>query len=130
MGKVQPPADGDSAATDDLVFELLSSSLRRTVLSHLAHCPVPVTVDELVSVVAASEAEQGVHRIDETRRTAIRLTLVHVDLPKLVESGLVAYAPDGDGVVLSERGRSLAGVRPRAWSAFDITFRGAESLNG
>lgn len=124
MGKVQLPADGDHAAMDDLVFELLSASLRRTVLRHLARCPLPVTVEELAAVVAASEAEETRHRVGERRRTAIRLLLVHVHLPKLVESGLVEYTPDGDGVVLSALGRDLASSRPRAWNAFDISISG------
>ena len=117
-----PPAGSETPDFDDLMFELLSSPSRRTVLRHLANCPLPVTVEELVAVLVAAETERARTRIGDERRSAIGIALRHVHLPKLAEAGLV----DGGGrgpVALSPLGRSLASARPRVWNSFDITFR-------
>lgn len=91
---------GDSAAGDDAsggsrrvdeVLSLLSDRYRRHALACLDGLPVPVALESLTDQVAGREYQQPPDGVSMMKRTQIATALHHTHLPKLEESGIIAY---------------------------------------
>ncbi|TYL36297.1 response regulator [Natronococcus pandeyae] len=79
QGRVDLPSDG--------LFDVLSASVRRTVLFHLRQHRA-ATVDELVDVIVEIDDSTGSNHDD------VNASLFHNHLPKLVDKGLVTFDPE------------------------------------
>ncbi|WP_121741594.1 DUF7344 domain-containing protein [Natronorubrum halophilum] len=76
----------------ETAYALLASSHTRLTLRALSRCEPPVTLDRLAAAVAQLDAE--------LRRSAARILLVHVTLPKLEEYGVLEYELRSNGLQL------------------------------
>lgn len=88
----RPVADDlDVSAVIDTVHDVLSESRRRSILARLTERGRPMEVKTLVTEVVAADPrtadDSGVARLQETTT----VSLIHVHLPKLVETGFVEW---------------------------------------
>jgi CheY-like chemotaxis protein len=96
-GRNSADTSDSPAYSTETLLGVLSSVTRRTVLFHLRQHGV-ATVDELVDVL--TEVGDATDEPDEVDRRRLKMSLVHVHLPRLAEHELVAVDTD-DGVVES-----------------------------
>lgn len=75
----------------DEAYALLANARTRLTLHVLSTCEPPVSVDRLTDAI--------VHR-DDAEARAVRVSLVHVVLPKLETHDVVEYDRDADAVRL------------------------------
>lgn len=85
--------DADTTLTTDALFAVFSHVSRRAVMVHLRQHDV-ATLDELVDAIFMVSGDE----FSESDRSQIRTSLVHTHLPRLQESGLVAYDADAEVV--------------------------------
>ncbi|WP_323190733.1 hypothetical protein [Halostella sp. PRR32] len=86
-----------NSATDlplDNVFEVLADQRRRNLLRYLLECDPPATVTEMADALLA---DAGTEEVEERRN--LRISLHHVHLPKLDETGFVDYDAETNRVV-------------------------------
>lgn len=90
-------------------FGIVRNRRRRAVLHCLAREGTPVELDALVERVAANEADAFGAVSDD--RQQLRVSLVHVHLPKLEDAGFVRHDRDAGRVRLADAAMSrLAAV--------------------
>lgn len=75
----------------DTVFEVLSNSRRRLVLSMVRRREDPVPVSTLSAAVGAYEAGISPDEVDASERKRIYVSLYQSHIPKLEDAGLVEY---------------------------------------
>ena len=75
-------------------FSALTDPVRRYVLYSLDEQETPVSVDRLVTRVAARHTDSDTDVVDEATLTRIRTALHHVHLPKLDEADYIAWDAD------------------------------------
>ncbi|SIQ70881.1 hypothetical protein SAMN05421858_0153 [Haladaptatus litoreus] len=88
--KERHPDDEVNLSVETL-FDVLESSHRRFVLSHLSESLPPVKIDDLAEYIAT--AEEGTADTDPSPEMTdeIEILLYHVHLPKMEDVGLVKY---------------------------------------
>ncbi len=94
----------------EVLFDVLSSSYRRYVLSYLADATVPTEIDDLAYHVAAWDADTSITEISDDAAEEAEILLYHIHLPKLAAVSLVTYDADS-GTVLP--GTHLASATDR-----------------
>lgn len=94
--------------SQDVVFDLLSSSRRRFVLYYLRTETESVKLTDLSDEVAAWEYETPIEELTEQERKRAYVSLYQTHVPKLVEAGLVDHADDGT-VQLTDRINDIDG---------------------
>ena len=95
-------ADTDAGLPTDTVFELLLEERRRYTLSYLSRRIGAVAIEDVVDRLAHREGAPT-----PERREAIRLEFHHSHLPKLTDSGVVAYDPAADTIEREPAARAL-----------------------
>lgn len=75
----------DRPLTTDTALRLLSTRQRRAVLRRLTDTGEPITVESLTASLATGS----------TPPDAVRIQLLHRDLPKLHDDGVIDYDADG-----------------------------------
>lgn len=80
---------GTADLTDSERYSLLTARRRRLALEILAERSSPVELPDLAAEVAARE--DGLDATDEDAVRRVKITLCHVHLPKLTDSGVVDY---------------------------------------
>lgn len=85
----------------DVVFGLLSSRQRRYVLQYLTHHSGTVELRELADQLATCEETT----VDDQERLVV--SLYHVHLPKLADSGVITFDPEQRLVELEETADAL-----------------------
>lgn len=98
----------DRSLSQDVVFDLLSSSRRRYVLQYLSQHEGPVAFSELANELAAWENDTDVEDITERQRKRVYVSLYQTHIPKLEEAGIVSYDRDTGEVQLRSRMRRLS----------------------
>ena len=93
--------------SQDLVFDILSSSRRRFVLYYLRQVDEPVDLTELAEEVAAWENECSVEELTTQQRKRVYVSLYQTHVPKLESVGLVDYDRDSGEVSLTSRAYQL-----------------------
>lgn len=96
------PTD-DQELSQDVIFDVLSSSRRRYVLYYLSQRDEPVELPSLAEEVAAWETETSVDELSSQERKRVYVSLYQTHIPKLEEVGLVDYDQDSGEVSLTER---------------------------
>lgn len=81
--------------SQDVVFDLLSSSRRRFVLYYLRSETESVKLTDLSDEVAAWEYETPIEELTEQERKRAYVSLYQTHVPKLVEAGLIDHADNG-----------------------------------
>ncbi|ELY42377.1 DUF7344 domain-containing protein [Natronorubrum sulfidifaciens] len=102
LGAVLDDQTTDHRVDLDVLFEALSDSRRRTVLSVLDGSHQPHSTEALARAVAASEMDRDIRR-DEVEQ--VWSTLRHVHLPVLNDAGLVGY--DAESSLVSYEGHPV-----------------------
>lgn len=110
MSEIENQAGVATTATDHLRTEaqtggrldVFSDARRRRVLVYLAETDAPVSLDELVVTIAASEAECAPHALDEAATKRVAIALHHVHFPKLLQEGYVRAAEGGLTLTVDE----------------------------
>jgi hypothetical protein len=77
----------------------VNNSRRRYALQYLAHFNYPVELRTLAAHVAAALTTVPVESLSDGERERVAIRLHHVDMPKLVAEGIVAYDPESRMVV-------------------------------
>jgi len=70
-------------------YRLLAASRRRVALDILVDRTAPVDLEDLAGAIAARETNGG--EVDESLVEEVALTLHHVHLPMLADSGVIDY---------------------------------------
>lgn len=76
-------------------LDVFSDGRRRRAIAYLAECDAPVSFDELVVAIAASETETTPDALDESATKPVAIALHHAHLPKLLHEGFVRATSDG-----------------------------------
>ena len=75
----------------DELFDVLSNSRRRFMLASLQSTEMPISVEELTTELNAWEVQQAVPGRSGADRNGIKISLMHVHLPKMAGAGLIRY---------------------------------------
>jgi predicted transcriptional regulator len=95
----------DTAAKEtpvDELFDVLTDVRRRHVLSVLSGRQSAMDVESLSDAVAAREYDADPSVLSESTIHEVHVTLHHVHLPKLADSGLIEYDRDDRTVETTE----------------------------
>lgn len=95
--------------SQDVIFDVLSSSRRRYVLYYLSQHEEPVELPSLAEEVAAWETESTVEELSSQERKRVYVSLYQTHIPKLQEVGLVDYDQDSGEVSLTEESDQIQG---------------------
>lgn len=87
------------SASLDTMFAALRDTRRRYVIYYLQQRG-ELAIEELAELIAATETGDDHTAIPADEQKRVNLALVHVDLPKLVETGIVEHDEDRDRVRL------------------------------
>jgi len=111
-------ASSEEELTQDLVFEVLSSTRRRQVLS-LLNQKGPMELTELAEYVAARENDTTVEELTKQQRKRVYVSLYQTHVPKLEDANIVDHDSDSGVVRLKSRAsevdRYLDGDDPFPW---------------
>jgi len=99
----------DPELSQDVVFDVLSSSRRRYVLYYLSQREQPVELPSLAEEVAAWETESTVEDLSSQERKRVYVSLYQTHIPKLEEVGLVDYDQDTGEVSLTDQSDQIQG---------------------
>lgn len=77
--------------SQDALFNALASRRSRYILHHLRSEETPVTLADLVDIVAAWETDKSIDLVSDEHRHNVSMSLQHTQLPKLAMAGLVQY---------------------------------------
>ena len=92
----------ESDLSQDIVFDILSSTRRRYVLYYLRTTDGPVRLTDLAEEVAAWENETDRAEITDQERKRVYVSLYQTHIPRLAEAGLVNYDKDSGQIELAE----------------------------
>ncbi|WP_247010600.1 DUF7344 domain-containing protein [Halorientalis litorea] len=93
--------------TQDVVFDILSSSRRRYVLFYLRQADEPVELNDLAEHVAAWENELPVEELSDQQRKRVYVSLYQTHVPKLDSIGLVDHDQQSGLVELTDRAHEI-----------------------
>jgi hypothetical protein len=103
--------------SQDVIFDVLSSSRRRYVLYYLSQNEEPVELPALAEEVAAWETESTVEELSSQERKRVYVSLYQTHIPKLEEVGLVDYDQDSGEVSLTDQSSQIQGFLREPTSA-------------
>lgn len=109
--------------TQDVVFDILSSSRRRYVLFYLRRADEPVKLNDLAEQVASWENDLPVEELSDQQRKRVYVSLYQTHVPKLDSIGLVEYDQETGLVALTDRAVEIDSYlsvpsRPIPWQQF------------
>ena len=96
-------ASDQDTLSQDVVFDLLSSSRRRFVLYYLRTETKSVKLTDLSDEVAAWEYGTPIDELTEQERKRAYVSLYQTHVPKLVEAGLIDHDTDSGMLQLTDR---------------------------
>jgi len=111
--------------TQDTVFEILSNSRRRFMLSYLNEHDGPVDLMELANEIAAWENETTVDELTDKQSKRVYVSVYQTHVPKLEATGLIDYDSDSGLIELSERASEIDRYMPdeeseRPWHRYYV----------
>lgn len=86
----------------DESFSLISGSRRRFTLYYLLSNE-HVNIESASLQIAAWEQDETIASVSEKARESVEVSLHHIHLPKLVESGIIEYDSRGGDIVRGNR---------------------------
>ncbi|MDZ5811355.1 hypothetical protein U4E84_08335 [Halorubrum sp. AD140] len=99
--------DADEGPSRDEVFTALSNRRRRNVIKYLKQRGEVARVRDIAEQLAAWENDLAIPEVTYKQRKRVYTALHQSHLPKLAESGFIAYEPDRGIVSLTEESRQL-----------------------
>ena len=93
--------------TEDLIFDILSSSRRRYVLYCLQEVDGPMEVTDLAEQIAAWENDTEISELSPQERKRVYVSLYQTHVPKLANAGVVEYDEDAGTVTLGKNARII-----------------------
>lgn len=99
-------SSGEERLSQDVVFDVLSSTRRRQVLYILKN-EGPMELTELAEHVAARENDTTVEGLTKQQRKRVYVSLYQTHVPKLEDAGLVEYDQDTGVVELRARAADI-----------------------
>jgi len=99
---------GDTGLTQDVLFDILSSSRRRFLL-HVLKREGEMELSELTKHVAAWENDVDVDDLTKQERKRVYVSLYQTHIPKLSDAGLIDYDEDTKVVSLRAEANELPG---------------------
>lgn len=99
--------DADGEPSRDEVFTALSNRRRRNVIKFLKQHGEDARVRDIAEQLAAWENDLTIPEVTYKQRKRVYTALHQSHLPKLAESGFIAYEPDRGIVSLTEESRQL-----------------------
>jgi hypothetical protein len=123
----------ESALSQDVVFDILSSSRRRYVLYRLRETEGPVELTELAEQVAAWENDTDTDQITEQERKRVYVSLYQTHIPRLDEVGLITYDKDTGMIELADDATEIddylsSGADRIRWERVYLAIAGASAL--
>lgn len=100
--------DETEPITHDVAFDLLSSKRRRFVLSRLQDAPGGMELSDLATELSSFENEVPPEELSSKDRKRVYVSLYQTHVPKLDDTGLVAYDSDTGTVRPTEQLDELA----------------------
>lgn len=98
--------------TQDTVFEILSNSRRRFMLSYLHEHDGPVDLMDLANEIAAWENDTSVEDLTDKQSKRVYVSVYQTHVPKLVSTGLIEYDSDSGLIELSDRADEIERYMP------------------
>jgi len=98
--------------TQDTVFEILSNSRRRFMLSYLHEHEGPVDLMDLANEIAAWENDTTVEELTDKQSKRVYVSVYQTHVPKLVSTGLIEYDSDSGLIELSDRASEIERYMP------------------
>ncbi|WP_435346392.1 DUF7344 domain-containing protein [Haloarchaeobius sp. HRN-SO-5] len=98
--------------SQDVVFDILSNSRRRFILSHLQQQDEPVGLMELANRIAAWENDTTVDQLTDKQSKRVYVSVYQTHVPKLESTGLIDYDPDTGLIRLSEQAKEIDRYMP------------------
>lgn len=98
--------------SQDVVFDVLSNSRRRFLLSRLQERNEPVELVELANEIAAWENETTVDELTDKQSKRVYVSVYQTHVPKLESVGLIEYDPDTGLISLAPKARQIDQYMP------------------
>lgn len=98
--------------TQDTVFEILSNSRRRFMLSYLNEHDGPVHLMDLANEIAAWENDTTVDELTDKQSKRVYVSVYQTHVPKLVSTDLIEYDSESGLIELSDRAREIDRYMP------------------
>lgn len=120
--------------TQDVVFDILSNSRRRFILSRLQERDEPVELMELANEIAAWENDTTVEELTDKQSKRVYVSVYQTHVPKLEATGLIEYDSDTGLIVLADRAREIDRYMPDRdddeppWHRYYAALAGASAL--
>lgn len=105
--KKEEATDGKGGPSRDEVFTALSNRRRRNVIEYLKQCGGEARVRDIAEQLAAWENDLPIPGVTYKQRKRVYTALHQSHLPKLAESGFIAYEPNRGIASLTEESRQL-----------------------
>jgi len=120
--------------SQDEVFDILSNSRRRFLLSRLQQADEPKRLMELADEIAAWENDTTVEELTDKESKRVYVSVYQTHVPKLEDAGLITYDSETGLIELSESAREVERYMPdsdeqsRSWSRYYVALAGVTAL--
>lgn len=122
----------ESELSQDVVFDILSSSRRRYVLYHLRMTGETVKLTDLAEKVAAWENDVEPSEISEQERKRVYVSLYQTHIPRLSDVGLIEYDKDSGRIALADKAsdidKYLGNEAQYSWHPVYLILAGASAV--
>ncbi|WP_256301008.1 DUF7344 domain-containing protein [Haloarchaeobius salinus] len=98
--------------TQDVVFDILSNSRRRFILSRLQKRDEPIELMDLANQIAAWENDTTVDELTDKQSKRVYVSVYQTHVPKLESVGLITYDPDTGLIELADQAREIDRYMP------------------
>lgn len=119
--------------TQDVVFDILSNSRRRFILSRLQEREDPIELMTLANQIAAWENDTTVDELTDKQSKRVYVSVYQTHVPKLESVGLITYDSDTGLIELSEQAREIDRYMPDddptevPWERYYIALAGVSA---
>lgn len=98
--------------SQDAVFDILSNSRRRFLLSRLQQRGEPVALVDLADEIAAWENDTTVDELTDKQSKRVYVSVYQTHVPKLESTGLIEYDSESGLIELTQAARQINGYMP------------------
>lgn len=120
--------------SQDVVFDILSNSRRRFLLSRLQDADEPKHLMELADEIAAWENDTTVEALTDKQSKRVYVSVYQTHVPKLTEAELITYDSETGLIELAESAREVERYMPesetdeRAWYRYYVGLAGVAAI--
>lgn len=120
--------------SQDAVFDILSNSRRRFLLSRLQQAQEPKRLMELADEIAAWENDTTVEALSDKESKRVYVSVYQTHVPKLEDAGLITYDSETGVIELSESAREVERYMPdseegsRPWARYYVGLAGVAAV--